>query len=1014
MQKRSFLTVVMFLIGMFMTGAYAQTHTVSGLVKDKEMGEPLVGVSVSVKGTKNATMTDLNGNYTIQTNAKDVLEFKYVGMKNAEETVGNRKIINVSLSPNAESLGEVVVTAMGIKRQSETLTYSAQTVGGKDVNDIKSINMINSLQGKSAGLQITPNSTGAGGSSKILFRGNKSISGSNQPLIVIDGVPTMTNIDNDQTSEDYGGHHDGGDVMSTINPDDIASITLLKGAAASALYGAVAANGAIMITTKQGMAGKVSVNVSSNTTMEMPMVLPKFQDTYGAGADGTFSWGDKLASASKNYAKEFFRTGFTTNNSVSLAGGSENFKAYFSYGNVFSHGMTPENTYRSHNLNSKVDFKVLDHVYVDFSAKYSNQYSKNQAAAGYLWNPLTGAYLAPRGIDWNYYKDNYEVYDPTRGCNVQNWTNTELQQYGNPYWMLHRQTPISNRNRYEFGGSVKWDITPDVNIQGRMRYERGEEQFIHNAYASSVGNLYKMGRMKNNRYFSDQLYGDVLVNYNHTWGDWALTATAGSSFTKTKTAHVDLWAEGDQFKAPGDGNVYYPNIFTPNNYYKNMSTLGKGDAMNTEKRLNAVFATAQVGFKEAVFLDLSARNDWSSALAFTESCSFFYPSVGASVLLNKLVPMGEQVNLFKFRGSYSIVGNDVPIYMSNPRYTLEESGSISAPDKAAFRTLKPEKTHSLEFGFDGTFLNNRLDFSFTYYKTNTKNQFFSVSAPYESGLRNRYVNAGNVQNQGFEASVGWHQQFNADFSWSTNFNISYNENKIKELVEGLENGLTIASWQGAKVVLNEGGSYGDLYVRQIKRDEAGKPVKNADGKPVLMGDNIDEMKYAGNMNAKVNFGWTNTFHYKDFTLSFLIDGKFGGRVLSATEATLDGWGVSERTGNARNAGEVVVDGVSFDPQLWYTETGSSNFNNSYANEFYVYKGTNVRMREMSFGYTFRNLFGNGKNLTAALIARNLFFFYKDAPCDPDVSMGTGNGVQGVDIFNLPSSRSLGLNLKLNF
>lgn len=1014
MQKRSFLTVVMFLIGMFMTGAYAQTHTVSGLVKDKEMGEPLVGVSVSVKGTKNATMTDLNGNYTIQTNAKDVLEFKYVGMKNAEETVGNRKIINVSLSPNAESLGEVVVTAMGIKRQSETLTYSAQTVGGKDVNDIKSINMINSLQGKSAGLQITPNSTGAGGSSKILFRGNKSISGSNQPLIVIDGVPTMANTANSQVSSDWGGERDAGDVMSTINPDDIASITLLKGAAASALYGAVAANGAIMITTKQGMAGKVSVNVSSNTTMEMPMVLPKFQDTYGAGADGTFSWGDKLASASKNYAKEFFRTGFTTNNSVSLAGGSENFKAYFSYGNVFSHGMTPENTYRSHNLNSKVDFKLFDHVYVDFSAKYSNQYSKNQAAAGYLWNPLTGAYLAPRGIDWNYYKDNYEVYDPARGCNVQNWTNTELQQYGNPYWMLHRQTPISNRNRYEFGGSIKWDITPDVNIQGRMRYERGEEQFIHNAYASSVGNLYKMGRMKNNRYFSDQLYGDVLVNYNHTWGDWALTATAGSSFTKTKTAHVDLWAEGDQFKAPGDGNVYYPNIFTPNNYYKNMSTLGKGDAMNTEKRLNAVFATAQVGFKEAVFLDLSARNDWSSALAFTESCSFFYPSVGASVLLNKLVPMGEQVNLFKFRGSYSIVGNDVPIYMSNPRYTLEESGSISAPDKAAFRTLKPEKTHSLEFGFDGTFLNNRLDFSFTYYKTNTKNQFFSVSAPYESGLRNRYVNAGNVQNQGFEASVGWHQQFNADFSWSTNFNISYNENKIKELVEGLENGLTIASWQGAKVVLKEGGSYGDLYVRQIKRDEAGKPVKNADGKPVLMGDNIDEMKYAGNMNAKVNFGWSNTFHYKDFTLSFLIDGKFGGRVLSATEATLDGWGVSERTGNARNAGEVVVDGVSFDPQAWYTETGSSNFNNSYANEFYVYKGTNVRLREMSLGYTFRNLFGNGKNLTAALIARNLFFFYKDAPCDPDVSMGTGNGVQGVDIFNLPSSRSLGLNLKLNF
>lgn len=1011
MQKKLFLSVVMFLIGMFMTGAYAQTRTVSGLVKDKEMGEPLVGVSVTVKGTKNATMTDVDGNYTIQTGPKDVLVFKYVGMKDTEETVGDRNTINVLLAPNAESLGEVVVTAMGIKRQSETLTYSAQTVGGKDVNDIKSINMINSLQGKSAGLQITPNSTGAGGSSKILFRGNKSISGSNQPLIVIDGVPTMTNTTSSQVASDYGGERDGGDVMSTINPDDIASITLLKGAAASALYGAVAANGAIMITTKSGMAGKVSVNVSSNTTMETPMILPKFQNTYGGGSDGTLSWGEKLASKSPNYAEEFFRTGFTTNNSVSLAGGNDNFKAYFSYGNVFSHGMTPENTYRSHNLSSKVDFKVLDNVHVDFAAKYSNQYSKNQAAAGYLWNPLTGAYLVPRGTDWNNYKENYEIYDPSRGCNVQNWTNTKQQQFGNPYWMLNRQTPISERNRYEFGGSIKWDITADLNIQGRMRYERGEDHFTHNAYASSVGDLYPMGRMKDNRYFSDQLYGDVLVNYNHTWGDWALTATAGSSFTKTKTSHVDLWGEGNQYVSPGNGNIYYPNIFTPNNYYGNMSTT---DGMNTEKRLNAVFATAQVGFKDAVFLDFSARNDWSSALAFTESCSFFYPSVGASVLINKLVDMGKQVNLFKLRGSYSIVGNDVPIYMSNLRYSLGTSGSISAPDKAPFRTLKPEKTHSIEFGFDGTFFNNRLDLSLTYYKTNTKNQFFSVSAPYESGLRNRYVNAGDVQNQGFEASIGWHQQFNDDFSWSTNFNISYNDNKIKELVEGLENGLTVASWSGAKVVLNEGGSYGDLYVRQIKRDENGKPMKNEQGQPILMGDNIDEMKYAGNMNAKVNFGWTNTFHYKDFSLSFLIDGKFGGRVLSGTEAALDGWGVSERTGDARNAGKVVVDGVEFEPEAWYTTVGASNFNSPYATEFYVYKGTNVRLREMSLGYTFRNLFGNGKNLTAALIARNLFFFYKDAPCDPDVSMGTGNGVQGVDIFNLPSSRSLGLNLKLNF
>lgn len=1014
MNKRTFLIIVMFLLGIFATDVCAQTHAVSGTVKDKEMGDPLVGVSVSVKGTKNVTLTDINGNYTIQSGNSDVLVFSYISMKTVETQVGDRKIINVTMTPNAESLGEVVVTAMGIKRQSETLTYSAETVGGRDVNDIKSISMINSLQGKSAGLQITPNSTGAGGATKILFRGNKSISGSNQPLIVIDGVPTMTNITTSQVSSDYGGERDGGDVMSTINPDDIASITLLKGATAAALYGAVAANGAIMITTKSGMAGKVAINVSSNTTMETPMTLPKFQENYGGGSDGTFSWGDKLSSKAKNYAKEYLQTGFTTNNSVSLSGGTENFRGYFSYGNVYSQGVTPLNYFRSHNLASKVDFTLYNQIHVDFSAKFNNQHVQNQAAAGYLWNPLTGAYLFPRGADWDNYKDNYEVYDASRSTYVQNWTNTGLQQYSNPYWLLNRARPVSDRNRYEFGGSVRWGITPDVNVQGRMRYERGEEHFVHNAYASSIGNLYQMGRMKDNRYFSDQLYGDLLVSYNHTFGDWMTSATAGASFTKSKTSHVDLWGEGSKYRSPGNGNIYYPNIFTPNNFYGNPSTYGSGDAMNTEKRLNSIFATAQLGYKEGAFLDLSARNDWSSALAFTESCSFFYPSVGASVLLNKFVNMGRNIDLFKFRASYSIVGNDVPVYMSNLRYTLGSSGSISAPDKAPFRTLKPEKTHSFEAGFDGTFFQNRLHVSFTYYKTNTKNQFFSVSAPYESGLRNRYVNAGNVQNQGFEFSAGWYQSFNDDFSWSTNFNISYNENKIKTLVDGLPNGLSIASWSGARIILKEGGSYGDLYVRQIKRDDSGKPVKNDKGEPVLLGDSNNEMAYAGNINAKVNFGWSNSFHYRDFTLSFLIDGKFGGRVLSATEATLDGWGVSKRSGDARDAGKVVVDGVEFDPEAWYTIVGSSNFNSPYANEFYVYKGTNIRLREMSLGYTFRNLFGNGKNLTAALIARNLFFFYKDAPCDPDVSMGTGNGSQGVDIFSLPTSRSLGLNLKLNF
>lgn len=320
----------------------------------------------------------------------------------------------------------------------------------------------------------------------------------------------------------------------------------------------------------------------------------------------------------------------------------------------------------------------------------------------------------------------------------------------------------------------------------------------------------------------------------------------------------------------------------------------------------------------------------------------------------------------------------------------------------------------MEVGFDGTFFQSRFNLGITYYKTNTKNQFFSVGAPYESGLRSRYVNAGDVQNQGIEITTGWFEQFTNDFSWSTNLNFSYNKNEIMKLVEDLPNGLSLADFGGAKIILKEGGAYGDLYVRQMMRDENGKLLQNTKGEPIISGDSPEELKYVGNMNAKVNLGWNNSFRYKDFTLALLIDAKIGGKVLAMTEAGLDGWGVSKRSGDARDAGGITVDGVKFDADKYYRTTGNTNFNSPYAVENYVYDATNIRLREVTLGYTFRNLFGFGKNLTAALIGRNLFFFYKDAPMDPDVSPGISNGMQGADMFALPTSRSFGLNLKLNF
>ena len=996
--------------------SYAQEgggSTLEGLIKDDS--GPLLGATVIVKNTTRGTTTDMDGKFRLEgLQPGDVLQVTYVGYDPYEVTYTGQTTLDILMTTTANQLNAVVVTAMGIERQSKTLSYAAETVGGDDVADIKSVNMINALQGKAAGLQITPNSTGAGGSSKILFRGNKSINGSNQPLVVVDGVPLMMNITSDQVDSNWGAQRDGGDAMSTINPDDIASISLLKGASAAALYGAVAANGAIMITTKSAMAGRLAVNVSSNTTIDTPLSLPEFQNTYGA--NGQYSWGDKLASKAPDYAEKFFRTGWTTNNSISINGGAEDLRAYFSYGNVTSGGITPENDYSQHTLNAKVGFDLFnDHIKVDFNAKYVNQHISNQPAGGFVFNPLVGTYTFPRGGDWNGYKSNFETYNGELNANVQNWVTTTDETNSNPYWLLNRERPVVERNRYEFGGSIKYQIIDGLSLTGRMRYERADEHYVRNHYASSYGNKYTYGKMDDNRYFSEQLYADLLAQYNHTLDDFSLNATLGTSMMQTRSNNVSLLYEQSKFVAPGNGGAYYPNIFNPSNFYMNGTTMGL-----ERKRLNSVFGAVTFGFKEALFLDVTARNDWSSALAYTDGYSFFYPSVGASLLLNRFVDMGRNIDLFKFRGSYSIVGNDVPVYKTNPRYTYGDQGAINPPESVPFRTLKPEKTHSFEVGFDGEFFQHRLHVNATYYKTNTKNQYFEVTLPWESGYKSQFVNAGNVQNQGFELTAGWFQDFGNEFTWSTDLNLSYNDNKIIELFDGIQDGVTVSNLGGAKVILYEGGQYGDLYVRTLKRDESGKLVtetpEGADYQiPVNGGEQNSDLKYMGNMNSKWNMGWNNTFRYKNLTLSMLIDFRIGGKVVSMTEATLDGYGVSERTGRARDRGYVMREGIKFsNVKAYYDVVGATSFNSVYNVEDYVYDATNVRMREISLGYTFRNLFGQSKNLTLAFIARNLFFFYKDAPMDPDVSMGTGNGLQGFDVFNLPTTRSFGLNVKLNF
>lgn len=964
---------------------------VTGTIVDAQ-GEAMIGVSVVVKGMNTGGITDLEGYFSVLAAKGDILEVSYVGYFTQQIKVVDNKPLHLVLKEDTKVLDEVVVTAMGIERKSTSLTYSTDLVNGNELTRSKETNLINSLQGKSAGLVITPNATGAGGSSKILLRGNTSIMGNNQPLIVVDGVP-LQNHQTSQINSTYGGQRDGGDAISNINPDDVESISVLKGASAAALYGSMAANGVIMITTKKGLEGKIKVDVSSNTSFETPLITPKFQNQYGAKQVGassqleSMSWGDKISSAAgKNNVSDFFRTGSSYNNSVAVSGGSANSQTYFSYANTAAFGMMPSNDFMRHNITFKQNFSLFEKkVNLGFTANYINQTVDNKPSSGRLNNPLTGLYLLPR----NDAITNYEEFEINE---KQNWPYLAENEQ-NPYWILNRMPQIEKRNRTILSGNASWDILDCLKVSGRLSFDRTNDDFERKIYASSYN--ITSGRLSSGSSANQQIYADFMASFNKDFNGLNVNVVGGTSYHDVDNSSASIYAGDEQ-------DPYFTNWFVPGNAKLNPS----GAGWSTKRKIS-VFGSVQLGLYEMANIDITARNDWSSTLVNTNNSSYFYPSFGLNLLLNKMFKLPEVFNLAKLRASYSIVGNDIPDQIASPskytRLVMSSGGSLTLPEYAPFRELKPEKTHSLEMGIELAMFDNRLNFDFTYYKTNTKNQLFQVSAPWASGYRYRYINAGNLQNAGFETSASWMQEFNKDWTWITRFNLSYNENKIKELVKGLED-QKLSEAEGFYMYLKEGGSYGDIYVADVlldKDQESGKDI-------VKKGVTAD--KYVGNLESKVHAGWANTINYKDFSLYFLIDSKFGGKVISITQGFLDSYGVSEASADARNNGGVSFQGKNIDPEQYYKTVGQGPF----AGSDYVYSATNVRLRELSLGYTFRGLFGVSKNLSVSLVGRNLFFFYKDAPIDPDISTSTANGWQGIECFALPTSRSYGLNLKLTF
>lgn len=991
-----------------------QVIKVTGTVND-EHGDYMPGVNVVIKGTQTGTITDMDGKFTIQIpNDKAILEFSFLGYTTVAITVGKQQTLNIVLKEDVHKIDEIVVTALGIEKKAKSLTYSTQIVNGDELTRAKDPNMINSLAGKTAGVQINRSASGLGGSVKMVIRGDRSVSGSNQPLYVIDGVP-INSSSNDQTSTTIGGNNDagnrdGGDGISNLNPDDIESMNILKGPAAAALYGSSAANGVVVITTKKGKAGRTNISFNSNTTWEKAAYgIPDFQNSYGGV---TTSWGNKV-DGSPDYTKDFFKTGITTINSLSLSSGSEMMQTYFSYANTYGKGVIENNSLNKHNFNFRETANFFDkRLTADANVNLMYQKVNNRPSpGGFYMNPLVGLYRFPRGgvqggESFDYYRENYQIMDAGRNLYTQNWYTQPNSFEQNPYWIINKLPSDDRRMRTIANLSLKFKINELFNIQARGNADYLTDNYEMRMYAGTDRSL---TGGDNGRFIVDQsnelnVYGDIMLSYMQKVNKFTFNATLGSSITDISGKSISL----DSFP----GGLYNPNIFSLGNINQNG---GSNSFSKFHEQSQAVFFTGQISFCDWLFLDLTARNDWTSTLAFTKykNRGFFYPSVGLTWVVNEALKLPEWIDLGKIRGAWSKVGNGLPRYRSNPLNSVGRNGVISFNTTAPFSELKPEMTTSVEIGTEWRMFNNRLDFDITYYQTNTKNQLFSLDAPSGSKYSTYYVNAGNIRNRGVEVVMGGSPVWINDFRWKTSVNFSLNRNKVIELAEGL--GYFNFGGGGSNsygMRLEEGGSFGDIYGRTFLRDENGKIRYDEDGIPL---QDDSDLKKIGNTSPKFNLGWQNTFTWKDFTLYVLIDGRFGGDVLSLTQAELDKYGVSKITGDARNNGGVNFDGRKIsDVNRFYTMVGGRDG----ITENYIYSATNIRLRELSLGYSlpqkwFTHL-STIKGLSLSFIGRNLFFFKNNAPYDPDGALSVGNSLQGVDVFGMPSTRSFGFNLKANF
>lgn len=997
------------------------THTVSGIVKD-ENGLPIIGATVKVRGAQMGVVTDIDGKFSLKTSLGSVLTVSYIGYKTQDIKVQEGGSLNIKLEPESKQLNEVVVTALGIKRSQKALSYNVQQVTSDDLIRNKDANFINSLAGKVAGVNINTSSAGVGGASKVVMRGAKAIEQSSNALYVIDGVP-MFNLG----QEGGKGFESSGttEAIADINPEDIESMSVLTGAAAAALYGSRAANGAIVITTKKGKVGHTEVTFSQNTEFLSAFRLPEFQNRYGTGSQlssvevADKSWGKRLNEVNSygyDPKSDYLKTGVVTTETVTLSTGSEKNQTYLSASAVNSAGIVPNNKYNRYNFTFRNTTSFLqDRMTLDVGASYIKQNDLNMVNQGSYSNPLVEAYLFPRGDDWQTIKM-YERYNTQRKIYTQYWPQGLNEFTGqNPYWINYRNLRTNFKDRYMLNAGLTYKILDWLNVAARIRVDNSANKYERKLYASSNTTLTEgsgNGFYAISKTDDKQTYGDLMVNINKSFENTlSLQANVGASLSDIQQ---DVLSNSGPLR-----NDLFANKFT---VFQLDDSKAARFQSGYHDQVKSLFASVELGYKGAYYLTLTGRNDWPSQLAGPNSTqsSFFYPSVGTSFVLSEIFHLPKQIDYLKARASYASVGLPFPRFLANPTFEWDTAlRQWKSKANYPLYNLKPENTTSWEIGLTARFLKH-FNLDVTLYHTTTYNQTFNPQISVSSAYSTLYVQTGSVSNNGIELSLGYKNKW-GDFGWVSNYTFSANRNKINELVRNYvhpETGtvinkdrLDVGGHGQAHFILKEGGTLGDLYsLSDIKRDSQGRVYIDNEGK-VYTNNNVGDIKL-GSVFPKCNMAWRNDFSWKGLNVGLMFSARFGGIVYSATQATLDTYGVSETTAQARDLGYVEVNGGDrINPETWYTTIGSKNG----VPQYYTYSATNIRLQEASIGYTIKkNKLWNVGDITLSLVGRNLLMLYCKAPFDPEATASTGNYYQGIDYFMTPSTRSIGFNVKVKF